>query len=41
VVVKDGKRLLSFSSDRYACVGFDWYLHTRNIATPEYKTVYL
>lgn len=41
VVVKDGKRLLSFSSERSAIVVIDWNLQTQNLATPEYQTVYL
>ncbi len=41
VVVKDGKRLLSFSSERSAIVVIDWNLRTHNLATPEYQAVYL
>ncbi|MGH7233806.1 MAG: carbon-nitrogen hydrolase family protein [Nitrospiraceae bacterium] len=41
VVVKDGKRLLSFSSDRSAIVVIDWNLRTQNLATPEYQAVYV
>jgi len=41
VVVKDGKRLLSFSSERSAIVVIDWNLETQNLATPVYQTVYL
>ena len=41
VIVKDGKRLLSFSSERSAIVVIDWNLQTQNLAKPEYQTVYL
>jgi predicted amidohydrolase len=41
VVVKDGKRLLSFSSERSAIVVIDWDPKIQNLATPEYQTVYL
>ena len=41
VVAKDGKRLLSFSSERSAIVIIDWNVQTQNLATSEYQTVYL
>lgn len=41
VVVKDGKRLLSFSSERSAIVVIHWNQQTQDLVTPEYQTVYL
>jgi predicted amidohydrolase len=41
VVVKDGQRLLSLSSERSAIFVVDWDLKTRTLATKEYQTVYL
>jgi predicted amidohydrolase len=40
VIVKDGKRLLSFSSERSAIVVLDWNLRTQDLATPDYRTMY-
>ncbi len=41
VVVKDGRRLLSLSSDRSAIFIVDWDLPARTLARQEYQTVYL
>lgn len=41
VVVKDGRRLLSLSSDRSAIFIIDWDLQTQTLARQEYQTVYL
>lgn len=41
VVVKDGQRLLSFSSERSAIVAVDWDLKAETLATPDYQRVYL
>lgn len=39
VVVKDGRRLLSLSSDRSAMFALDWNLKTQDLATPHYRRV--
>lgn len=41
VVVKDGQRLLSLSSERSAIFTIEWDLQTQNLARREYQTVYL
>jgi predicted amidohydrolase len=41
VVVKDGQRLLSLSSERSVIFAIDWDLQTQNLASREYQTVYL
>jgi predicted amidohydrolase len=37
VVVKDGMRLLTLSSDRSTVFTVDWDLHRQNLATPQYQ----
>lgn len=41
VVVKDGRRLLSLSSDRSAVFAVEWDLQAGTLAAEEYRTVYL
>jgi len=41
VVVKDGQRLLSLSSERSAIFVIQWDLPARTLASPEYQTIYL
>ena len=41
VVVKDGRRLLSLSSERSTVFAIEWDLQAWTLATKEYRTVYL
>jgi|SRR5579884_1780502 len=41
VIVKDGKRLLSYSSERSSIVLIDWDLDTQDLATATYQSVRL
>ena len=41
VVVKDGRRILSFASEQSAIFTVEWDLKTHSLATLEYQTVYL
>jgi omega-amidase len=41
VVVKDGKRLLTLSSDRSTAFIIDWNLHRQNVATQKYQQIAL
>ncbi|MGH7960774.1 MAG: carbon-nitrogen hydrolase family protein [Candidatus Binatia bacterium] len=41
VIVKDGRRLLSFHTPRAAIFTTEWNLQTRSLATTEYQTMYL
>jgi predicted amidohydrolase len=41
VVVKDGKRLLTMSSDRSTIFIVEWHLEGQNLATPEYQRIHL
>ena len=41
VVVKDGKRLLTLSSNRSAVFTIDWDLQGQNLATPQYQNIAL
>ena len=41
VVVKDGRRLLSFRSERSAILMVDWDLETQSLATRKHQRVYL
>ncbi len=41
VVVKNGRRLLSLSSERSAIFAVEWDLQTQNVARQEYQRVYL
>lgn len=41
VIVKDGRRLLSFRSERSAIVTIEWNLQTQTLVTPQFHTTYL
>jgi len=41
VVVKDGRRLLSLSSERSTMFMIEWDLETQTLATKNYQTIYL
>jgi predicted amidohydrolase len=41
VIVKDGRRLVSFRSKRSAIITIDWDLTTQTLATSEYQRTYL
>ncbi len=41
VVVKNGRRLLSLSSERSTVYAIEWDLETQTLATQDYRTVYL
>jgi predicted amidohydrolase len=41
VVVKDGQRLLSLSSEQSVIFSVEWDLQTQNLATKEYRTILL
>ncbi|MEO8327912.1 MAG: hypothetical protein ABI618_18835 [Nitrospirota bacterium] len=39
VVAKDGKRLLTFSSDRSTVFTLDWNIGNQNLATSQYQSI--
>jgi hypothetical protein len=41
VAVKNGRRLLSLSSERSTMFAIEWDLETQTLATKNYQTIYL